>query len=98
MWTRPVSCMGLRVGCGTAQGSQTDFKNELLHSQFQINYNDLPAIFRKVCKAQHSICMTQYSRIVAGNPWLMSKWQCSSCLLPDEGASNVNDACARVLW
>ena len=30
------------------QGTQTDFKNELLHSKFGINYNSLPPQFRKV--------------------------------------------------
>ncbi len=30
------------------QGSQADFKNELLYKSFGINYNQLPARFRKV--------------------------------------------------
>ena len=30
------------------QGTQTEFKNELLHSKFGLNYNDLPQQFRKV--------------------------------------------------
>eukprot|EP00850_Spirogloea_muscicola_P021639 SM000256S08693 [mRNA] locus=s256:70015:71834:- [translate_table: standard] len=29
------------------KGTQADFKNELLYSQFGLNYNSLPAIFRK---------------------------------------------------
>jgi len=31
------------------QGTLTEHKNELLHSRFGINYNTLPAQFRKVC-------------------------------------------------
>lgn len=31
-----------------AQGTQTDFKNELLFSEFHINYSELPLMFRKV--------------------------------------------------
>ncbi|BBN13662.1 tRNA(His) guanylyltransferase [Marchantia polymorpha subsp. ruderalis] len=40
-------------GCSPAEaqnvikGTLADFKNELLHTRFGINYNDLPAIFRK---------------------------------------------------
>ena len=30
------------------QGTQTDFKNELLYRSFDINYSHLPARFRKV--------------------------------------------------
>ena len=30
------------------QGTQADFKNELLYKSFGINYNQLPARFRKV--------------------------------------------------
>ncbi len=33
---------------GAVQGTQTEFKNELLYSSFGINYADLPARFRKV--------------------------------------------------
>ncbi len=32
------------------QGTQADFKNELLFSQFGINYNNLPEQYRKVGK------------------------------------------------
>jgi tRNA(His) guanylyltransferase len=41
------------------QGTQTDFKNELLFSQFGINYNDLPPAFRK---ASHMHATTQMRR------------------------------------
>lgn len=34
------------------QGTQTNFKNELLFQHFQINYNDLPQRFRKVLLAE----------------------------------------------
>lgn len=30
------------------QGTQADFKNELLYKEFGINYSQLPAQFRKV--------------------------------------------------
>ena len=36
------------------QGTQADFKNELLYKSFGINYNQLPARFRKVCHV--SVC------------------------------------------
>ena len=40
------------------QGTQTDFKNELLYSTFGINYNSLPERFRKVRApaAPHRAC------------------------------------------
>ncbi|CAM6107007.1 unnamed protein product [Calypogeia fissa] len=43
----------VKSGCNAAEaqaeikGTLADFKNELLHSRFQINYNELPAMFRK---------------------------------------------------
>ncbi|CAM6129247.1 unnamed protein product [Calypogeia fissa] len=43
----------VKPGCSAAEaqaeikGTLADFKNEPLHSRFQINYNELPAIFRK---------------------------------------------------
>ncbi|CAM6091503.1 unnamed protein product [Calypogeia fissa] len=43
----------VKAGCSAAEaqaeikGTLADFKNELLHSRFQINYNELPAMFRK---------------------------------------------------
>lgn len=37
------------------QGSQADFKNELLFNQFGINYAHLPEQFKKVC-AEEAHC------------------------------------------
>lgn len=39
--------MTAREAQAALQGTQTAFKNELLFSRFGINYNDLPARFRK---------------------------------------------------
>lgn len=44
----------------TLKGTQTDFKNELLHSKFGLNYNDLPQQFRK-----GSIVFRESQRVVA---------------------------------
>ena len=50
------------------QGTQTDFKNELLFKVFGINYSELPAQFRKVCATivtvrSHNTCMLAYQLI-----------------------------------
>ena len=47
------------------QGTQTDFKNELLYASFGINYSTLPARFRKVRLS--CACIT----ISAAQAWFM---------------------------
>lgn len=36
-----------RLGCSNVQGTNSQDKNEMLFSRFNINYNDIPAYFRK---------------------------------------------------
>ena len=44
----PGRVEALRRWSGAAQGTQAGFKNELLFREYGINYNNLPARFRKV--------------------------------------------------
>ena len=53
------------------QGSNAEFKNELLFSQFGINYNTLPEQFKKagVWGQPRWVSLTPRQDLIRGRPW-----------------------------
>lgn len=64
------------------QGTQADFKNELLFSQFGINYNKLPEQYRKVRGASWGVGGRSRCRSCCGCPTQTSQLSLLSPITP----------------